>query len=133
MKLLKKLYRKYTLKETKRLCDLDVLIEMCMSRMKYKPLYCPICALHEHRFFVEMVFRRSRIIVQKNIPIRDDVGLKCPECNHTLHVGNPMTRKDAEHEIYLRGSPYLMTPTYSPKEQFSEEIKERLKALGYGY
>jgi hypothetical protein len=80
-----------------------------------------------------MVFRRSHIVEKKNVPVRDDIALKCPTCHHTLHQGAPMTRKDAKKVIKARGSAWLMTPTYNPKEQHDKDIKALLRALGYGF
>lgn len=128
---IQKTVRNASIKETKRLCALGDLVKLSMSRMKYNPVLCPLCRVNNEVSI--MVFRRSNIVCEPNVPIRDDVALKCVTCNHTLHVGNPLTRQQAEHEIYLRGSPYLLVPTYSLLERKDPDIKKRLEALGYGY
>lgn len=102
--------------------DLRMLIERSISRMKIQP-NCPYCGS-------EMMFRNSSIVGTAG-PIRDDIGMKCPNCFHTAHFGVPISRQEYEEEIKLRGGQWLLRPTYRLDERSRTDVKERLKALGY--
>ena len=113
---------------------LEELIERAVERKTeatgFKDIFCPQCFL-QRGVKVPMEFRTSKIVIEV-VPIRDDQAYKCTYCFKTVHHGIPITRKDAEEEIHLRGgSPYLMKPTYRPDERDNEEVKKRLRDLGY--
>ena len=90
---------------------------------------CPQCFIHRG-VKSKMDFRHSHIF--SGVPLRDDQGWKCTYCYHTFHVGIPINSEDAKEEIHLRGgSSYLMRPSFRPDERGDEEVKERLRKLGY--
>jgi len=100
---------------------LELLIDRAVQRMKVMP-QCPYC---ENTMF----FRDSRIWA--GFPYRDDQSYKCTFCFHTCHFGIPITKKEFETELKLRGSPYLLRPDFNPSERTNKETIKRLKALGY--
>lgn len=113
-----------TAKETGRpYKNLASLIERSMSRLKINAR-CPYCG-------TEMMFRTSHLVGPGNQPARDDIGLKCPYCFHTAHFGVPITKKEYEEELRLRGGAYLLHPAYRLDERRREDVKRRLRALGY--
>jgi len=110
--------------------DLDYLIQRAKERMRIKPV-CPFCSN-------EILFRHSTIAggnliprTPKGSPIRDDQYWKCPNCFHTSHFGLPMSRRDALIEMKLRGGSDLLYPTCRSDEREREDVKKRLRALGY--
>lgn len=109
----------------------DDLIDLSLTRQHWEDVNCPVC--FSNGCETKMYFRRSNIVDIPDVPVRDDLALKCPRCNHSVHFGNPMTRKEARKEIELRGHSMLMTPSYRLDERNDEELKKRLKALGYGF
>jgi len=104
-----------------RIANLHALIEKAKRRMKLTPK-CPYC-------LNVMSFRDSRI--WKGFPYRDDQSYKCTFCFHTCTFGLPITKKEYEMELKLRGSPYLLRPDFNPSERNNKETIERLRALGY--
>lgn len=82
---------------------------------------CPLCG-------GVMLFRHSVLAFS---PYRDDIGLKCPSCFHTLHVGVPITKAMYEREVVWRQGRFFMRPTYNKAEWESRLVREKLKALGY--
>ena len=109
--------------------SLNVLIDRATKRMKI----IPVC----HHDGTTMMFRRSSIDgggiggSSKGTPIRDDQTWKCPTCYHTEHFGIPMTRQEALEEIKLRKGRFILFPTLRQDERDRQDIKERLRRLGY--
>lgn len=83
-----------------------------------------------------MAFRTSKIsgggiASPVGSPIRDDQMWKCPVCFAGQGFGVPITREEAMEEIRLRGSRYLARPTIRTDEAMREDVKQRLRKLGY--
>jgi len=108
--------------------SLNALIKRCENRMKISPK-CPFCG-------GPMVFRRSIISgagfgSYKGTPIRDDQAWKCTGCFHVSGFGVPISKCEAEKDVYLRGGRMLCISDYRVDEAKRTDIRRRLEQLGY--
>ena len=109
--------------------DLDVLIKRAVIRLGFSPR-----CRYGHGW---LKFRMGKITgggfnnTFKGSPIHEDQEYKCVTCFYTERFGVPLTRKQAHKEILLRKGTFLCVPIYRIDETKRQDVRERLKALGY--
>ena len=134
-KKLKRIIEKNLRSETIPYADLDRLIRRAEERYQRisRGVFPPICSHCDHA----MELRHSNIAgggfsgCPVGSPIRDDQGYKCTNCYHTCHFGLPISKREAQQEIRLRGGTKISRPSQRRDEAGREDIKKRLKELGY--
>ena len=135
MKLLK-VVRKHLLKEvsidysTDYYDNLNLLIIRAKNRMKHDTLYCPFCN-HELQFRMSKLQGGGMGQSPVGSPIHDDQLWKCPNCFYAARFGIPMTKEEAINELKVRKGIYLCVPLLRKDETTRQDIRKRLKALGY--
>ena len=109
--------------------NLDLLIKRAVKRMG-RDIFCPFCGS-------KLEFRSSRLQgggignAPIGTPIHDDQQWKCTNCFSAFAFGIPMTKEEAKEEIRVRKGVWLCWTLMRKNERKREDIKRRLKALGY--